>query len=67
MYLDHKLSGNNILNYFTLSQRDNLVGRIFGTIARNVPKERLVRLYLDIYPQNVPTAQVKSNSIFIVR
>ena len=28
-----------------------------GTIAPNVPKERLVRLYLDIYPQNVPTAQ----------
>jgi len=57
MYLDRKLSGHNILNYFTLSQQDNLVGRISGTIARNVPKERLVFLYLYIYPKNVPTAQ----------
>lgn len=27
MYLDRKLSGNNILNYFTLPQRDNCTKR----------------------------------------
>ena len=65
MYLDRKLSGSNILNYFTLSAAaDNLVGRIFGTIAQNVRRGgRLVRLYLNIYPQNVPTVQNKSNQI----
>lgn len=67
MHLDRKLSDNNILNYFTVSQRDNLMGRIFGTIARNVPKERLVHLYLDIYPQNVPAVQNKSNLINALR
>ena len=52
MYLDRKLSGNNILNYFALSAAaDNLVGRIFGTIARNVRRGgRLVRLYYRYLP-----------------
>ena len=67
MYSGCRLSGNHILNYFACPR---------GTIwwveypglehSRNVPKERLVRLYLNIYPQNVPTAQnTKVNALSI--
>ena len=63
MYLVCKPGGGISLSHFTLSQRDIRWVDLFGTIARNVPKERLVRLYLNIYPQNVPTAQMKSNCV----
>ena len=59
MYLVCKPGGGISLSHFTLSRRDIRWVDLFGTIARNVPKERLVRLYLNIYPQNVPTAQMK--------